>query len=98
MLALKRTQVRAPPERGIHSHFAASFFRLPTLLNLLFSSSSSKQERMRTSKKWWVLTVPVLLLAFWFLLREQRDRERILPDGTLLRLEQVTFGRQDDFK
>jgi len=53
---------------------------------------------MRTSKKWWVLTVPVLLLAFWFLLREQRDRERILPDGTLLRLEQVTFGRQDDFK
>lgn len=53
---------------------------------------------MRTSKNWWFLAVPVLLLAFWFIFRGQQDRERIAPDGTILRLEQITYGRQDDFK
>jgi hypothetical protein len=53
---------------------------------------------MRNSKKWWFLAVLVLLLAFLFLFREQPDRERILPDGSILRLEQVTYGRQHDFK
>jgi hypothetical protein len=53
---------------------------------------------MRTSKKWWFLAVPVLLLGLLFVFREQQDRERIAPDGTILRLEHVTYGRQDDFK
>ena len=53
---------------------------------------------MRTSKIWWLLAVPVFLLALFFLFRGQQDWERVAPDGTILRLEQVTYGRQDDFK
>ncbi|HEX4644834.1 MAG TPA: hypothetical protein VH598_04435, partial [Verrucomicrobiae bacterium] len=54
---------------------------------------------MRASKIWWLAAVPILSLVLYFVFHEQQqDRERIAPDGTILRLEQVTFGRQDDFK